>query len=114
MWYWVSIDADVRCEHKLGRVDITASEDFVFVNGRRIVTNGEPAGRSIGGCPNLGPTVKPCTVTLAVRKGESSFVRIGGRPVVRADLRGFTDGTPQGAVSYRVESPGQTLVSEAP
>jgi len=114
MWFWVTVDADVRCEHKIGRVDLMVSEDFVIVDGRRVLTDGDPVGRSIGGCPNVGPSIKPCTTTLRVQRGESTFVTIGGRPVVRADLMGLTDGTPQGAVPYRVEHPGQTLVTEMP
>jgi hypothetical protein len=35
-------------------------------------------------------------------------------PVIRADLTGFTDGTPPGAVKYEVQSPAQQLVGEAP
>lgn len=114
MFFWLTVDADIRCAHKLGRAATTAGEDFVFLAGKRVLTGPDPVGRSIGGCPNVGPTVKPCTTTLAVQVGWSGFVNIGGRPVVRADLTGMTDGTPQGAVAYRVEHPGQTLVREQP
>lgn len=114
MWFWVTIDGDVRCEHVLGRVGLVAEEDFVLVGGRVVLTNGDPRGRPIGGCPNIGVGIKPCTRTAAPQHGESGFVTIAGRPVVRADLSGLTDGTPQGAVLYRVQHPGQTLVVEAP
>lgn len=114
MFYWVTIDADVRCDHRLGRVGLVAHEDFVLVGGRVVLTDGDPSGRPIGGCPNIGVGIKPCTQTLAPQRGESGFVTIGGRPVVRADLAGLTDGTPQGTVQYRVQHPGQTLVTEAP
>lgn len=114
MWFWLTIDADLRCEHKLGKVSVVAPEDFVFIAGRTIVTDDDPRGRSIGGCPMLSPGIKPCTKTIDVRDGKSGFVTIAGKPVVRADLSGLTDGTPQGAVRYKVEHPGQTLVTEAP
>jgi len=114
MWYWLTLDADIRCEHKLGKVDVKAPEDFVFVTGRPVLTDGDPIGRSIGGCPNLSVGIKPCTVTVNVQRGESGFVTIAGKPIVRADLAGLTDGTPQGQVKYRVQHPGQTLVTEAP
>lgn len=114
MWYWVTIDADIRCEHKLGRVAPIAPEPLVFVEGRPVQTDGDPSGRPIGGCPNIGVSIKPCTKTEAVAQGESGFVFILGKPVVRADLEGLTDGTPQGLVRYKVEDPGQSLVTEAP
>jgi hypothetical protein len=114
MWLWITIDADVRCDHKLGRVTMVAPEDFVFIAGRTIVTDDDPRGRPIGGCPNVGVAIKPCTQTLVVQRGKSGFVFIGGKPVVRADLDGFTDGTPPGGVHYTVQHPGQTLVTEAP
>lgn len=114
MWFWVSLDGDVRCEHKLGRVGLVAPEDLVFVAGRPVLTDGDPAGRPVRGCPNVNVGIKPCTVTLPPPAGRSGFVTIAGEPVIRADLAGLTDGTPQGAVRYRVEDPGQTLVTEAP
>ncbi|MGC5224697.1 hypothetical protein ACPW96_19200 [Micromonospora sp. DT81.3] len=114
MWFWVTRDADIRCEHKLGRVDLKAPEDFVFVSGQPVLTDGDPIGRSIGGCPNLSIGIKPCTVTVNVQRGHSGYVTIAGKPIVRADLAGLTDGTPQGQVQYRVQHPGQTLVTEAP
>lgn len=114
MWFWVTLDADLRCEHKLGRVSLKAPEDFVFVTGQPVLTDGDPIGRSIGGCPNLSVGIKPCTVTVNVQRGHSGYVTIAGKPIVRADLAGLTDGTPQGQVKYRVQHPGQTLVTEAP
>ncbi|KQZ07224.1 hypothetical protein B5M43_011965 [Microbacterium sp. MEC084] len=114
MWFWVTADADVRCDHKLGRVAMIAGEDFVFVGARPVVTGDEPLRRPIGGCPNVNVGIKPCTTTFDVQTGRSGFVTIAGRPVIRADLAGTTDGTPQGGVRYRVEHPGQLLVSEMP
>ncbi|GAA1974935.1 hypothetical protein [Microbacterium pumilum] len=114
MWYWVTLDADIRCEHKLGKLDLIAPEDFVFVSGQPVLTDHDPVGRPIGGCPNLSVGIKPCTTTVNLQRGESGFVTIAGKPIVRADLAGLTDGTPQGQVKYRVDHPGQTLVTEAP
>lgn len=111
---WLTVDADVRCEHPGGFVDIVSSQTLVRVEGRAVVVGRDPVGRSIAGCPNLSPATKPCTSTLAMSSGPSGFVRIEGRRVVRADLAGLTDGTPQGGVYYRVAHPGQTLVGEQP
>jgi len=40
--------------------------------------------------------------------------RIDGHPVVRADLSGYTDGTPPGQVTYDVLDAAQELVGEQP
>jgi hypothetical protein len=40
-------------------------------------------------------------------------VRIDGCAVCLDTVTGLTDGTPPGIVTYKVRSPGQTLVTEA-
>ncbi|SHJ08803.1 hypothetical protein SAMN02745244_01701 [Tessaracoccus bendigoensis DSM 12906] len=104
--------ADVRCTHVLGRAPQQASQNWVQVMGHPLLVAPDPVGRSIGGCPNIGISIKPCTGTLAVRQGLSPLVRIDRVPVVRADLVGFTDGTPPGAVEYRISDAGQQLLWE--
>jgi hypothetical protein len=83
------------------------------VAGRKIQIQPDPEGRTIGGCPNYGPTIKPCTTTLPVRGGYSTFIRISGSPVCLDTVWGLTDGTPPGIVKYQVASPGQQFVSGA-
>lgn len=109
---WITLDALVVCTHELGKVGLTASQTWVTVEARPVLVQADPVGRPIAGCPNIGPTIKPCTSTLAVRQGYSGFIRVDGRPVVLSTLRGFTDGTPPGAVDYKVNLPGQVLVTE--
>lgn len=111
---WLTVDADVRCEHPGGRVSVTSSQTLVRVTGRLVVVGEDPVGRPVSGCPNLSAATKPCTQTLRVTGGRSAFVRVEGRPVVRADLVGLTDGTPAMAVRYQVHAPGQVLVAEVP
>ena len=111
---WLTATADVRCTHRLGKAPQQASQDWVRVAGAAVLVAPDPVGRSIGGCPNIGVAIKPCTTTLAIQTGESGFIRIGNRPVIRADLTGFTDGTPPGAVKYEVLAAGQDVVAEAP
>jgi hypothetical protein len=82
----------------------------VTVQGRPVLVRADPEGRPIAGCPNIGPTIKPCTTTLAVQKGYSDFIRIDGRPVCLDSVTGLTDGTPPGVVKYKVNVPGQTWV----
>lgn len=111
---WLTDAADVRCAHKLGRSPQNASQSWVSVNGRPVLVAPDPVGRPIQGCPNIGVSIKPCTSTLAIKAGQSTFVRVDGRPVVRADLTGYTDGTPPGQVTYDVLDAAQVLVGEQP
>jgi len=111
---WLTDAADVRCSHRVGRSPQQASQTWLTVGGRPVLVAPDPVGRSIAGCPNIGVSIKPCTSTLAIRKGESAFIRIDGRPVVRADLSGYTDGTPPGQVTYDVLDAAQILVGEQP
>lgn len=111
---WLTEDADVRCTHQLGKAPQKASQNWVTVARRPVLVSPDPVGRSIGGCPNIGVAIKPCTTTLPIQQGESLYITIDSHPVIRADLTGFTDGTPPGLVKYQVVSPAQDLVGEAP
>ena len=109
---WITERADVRCGHD-GRVTNEPSQDWVTVEGIRVIQERDPEGRSIGGCPNAGPTIKPCGSTLQVAAGWSTFIRVDGGRVVLSSLTGLTDGTPPGTVHYTVRDPGQAFVRAA-
>ena len=108
----MTLDATVVCTHKLGHVNLIATQQFVTVEKRPILVATDPEGRPIQGCPNTGPAIKPCTLTLAVRRGYSTLMKIDGRRICLDTVTGFTDGTPPGAVEYEVRAPGQAFVSE--
>jgi hypothetical protein len=108
----ITEDAVVVCNHELGRVRNQPTQDLVTVEGRRVLVDNDPEGRTIAGCPNIGATIKPCTRTLKVDTGYSEFIRIDGHRVCLDTVTGFTDGTPPGVVKYKVREPGQEIVSE--
>lgn len=100
----------IRCGHD-GQIAPMASQTWVKVSGSPALVDNNPQGRPIGGCPNIGLNIKPCTATLAVHTGYSTFIRIGGRRACLDSVTGFTDGTPPGSVKYTVRSPGQSLAA---
>jgi hypothetical protein len=108
----LTVDALMVCAHELGRVGLVASQSWVTVEGRPLLVRADPEGRPIAACPNIGPTIKPCTTTLAVQTGYSTLLRVDGRAVCLDTVTGLTDGTPPGIVKYKVNAPGQTLVTE--
>jgi hypothetical protein len=110
--FWLTEDAKLVCKHELGVVKNVLSQRLVTIATRPVMVQPDPEGRGIGGCPNYGPTIKPCTLTLRVQAGYSDWVRIEGHPVCLDTITGFTDGTPPGLVKYIVRSPGQQWVSE--
>ncbi len=103
------LDGVLRCGHD-GVVASVASQSWVQIAGSPVLVDADPVGRSISLCPNVGVSIKPCTVTLAVRTGYSTFVRIDHHAVCLDTVVGFTDGTPPGTVDYTVRDPGQHLV----
>lgn len=107
---WVTAAAVVRCGHD-GKVDNNPSQHWVRVSGAEVLVDNDPEGRHIGGCPNIGPTMKPCVLTLRVQSGYSGWITIGGRAVVLSHLDGLTDGTVPGTVHYTVRDPGQRYVT---
>lgn len=104
-------DALIECQHPHGKVQIEPTQRLVTINGRRVLVENNPENRPIKGCPNLGVTIKPCTNTLKVREGYSNFIKIEQHAVCLSSVVGLTDGTPPGAVEYRVKDPGQKLVA---
>ena len=101
------------CAHELGIVGIVPTQAWVTIDGRAVLVEKDPENRPIAGCPNVGPTIKPCLTTLVVKEGYSDWLRIGGRRICLDTVTGITDGTPPGVVKYKVRSPGQEWVSEA-
>lgn len=106
-------DARLVCKHENGKVQIIATQKLVTINSRRILVEHDPEGRSISGCPMYGPTVKPCTTTLAVQQGYSNLLRVQSHRVCLDSVSGLTDGTPPGTVRYEVRQAGQGFVKEA-
>ena len=109
---WLTEDARLLCTHKTGVVAIAATQSLVTIEGRRVLVDADPERKSIGGCSNIGPTIKPCTLTLRVEEGYSDLIRIDGNAVCLDTVTGKTDGTPPGTVYYNVARPGQDLVIE--
>ena len=101
--------AVVRCGHD-GRVGNNPSQHWVKITGSPVLVDSDPEQCRITACPNIGPTMKPCTTTLVVDTGYSAWVRIGGQAAVLSSLDGLTDGTVPGTVHYTVRDPGQGLV----
>jgi len=97
------------CGHR-GKVQIAASQELVKIEGIAVLVERDPEGKTIGGCPNYGPSIKPCTSTLAVQKGYSSLIGIMGKRLCLDTVEGLTDGTPPGTVKYKVVSPGQEWI----
>ena len=103
----------IVCAHQRGRIKNEPSQDFVTIEGKRLLVETDPEGRSISGCPNYGPTFKPCSTTLKVKVGYSDFLSIDGKRVCLDSLSGYTNGTPPGVVKYKVDDVTQNFVSEA-
>jgi hypothetical protein len=108
---WLTDRAVLVCLHELGTVQNQPSQTLVRIDDARVLVDNDPEGRSIGVCPNIGLTIKPCTSTLKVTVGYSTVLKIDGHAIALDTVMGLTDGTPPGAVQYKVRVAGQGLVS---
>jgi len=106
----ITEDALIVCAHELGEVGLKPLQDWVTINGRKVLVDNDPEGRPISKCPNIGIAIKPCQTTLRVEKGYSEFIRVDGRRLCLDTVQGKTDGTPPGVVIYHVRQPGQDFV----
>src|SRR5262245_3782028 len=107
---WVTTHASIKCGHD-GKVENLPSQQWVRAGTYPVLVDNDPQGRRISGCPNIGPTMKPCTKTLRVARGYSDYIRVDGHAVVLSNLDGLTDGTVPGTVHYTVRDAGQDFVS---
>ncbi len=114
MHYLLTDKARLVCQHKTGALVIFATQTLVRIAGSYVLVGGlikgDPEFQPILGCPNFGLTIKPCTMSLKVKTGYSSFIFINGRPACLDSVSGLTDGTPPGIVNYEVARPGQDFV----
>ena len=109
----VTVRAVITCGHQ-GVVGNLPSQTWVRIGGAPVLVDSDPEGRGIAGCPNYGPTIKPCTKTLRVISGYSSWLSIGGRGAVMSNLDGPTHRTPPGTGDHTVRHPRQTLLEGDP
>lgn len=108
-------EAVLVCKHELGKVQNKPTQELVTIDGKRILVETDPEGCSISGCPlTVLIGVPACKNTLNVHEGYSEFIRIDDRRICLDTVTGFTDGQPAGTIMYKVRSPGQEFVSEAP
>ena len=110
---WLTDQAVLVCLHELGTIQNQPSQTLLRIDDARVLVDNDPEGRSIESCPNIGLTIKPCTSTLKVTVGYSTFLKIDGHAIALDTVMGLTDGTPPGVVQYKVRVAGQGLVTAA-
>ena len=111
---WLTLDSELVCAHPPGHVENVNSQAWVTIEGRPVLVDSDPEGRTVHKCPNYGVLIKPCVKTLVVEQGYSALIRVEGKRVCLDSIKGLTDGTPPGATHYHVKSAGQEFVSEQP
>jgi hypothetical protein len=105
----ITTSSVIVCDHQ-AKVIAQASRTWVKVGGPPVLVDNDPEGRVVSHCPNIGPTMKPCTTTLRVAAGYSGWIKVDGKAVVLSNLDGLTDGTVPGTVHYRVRDSRQHFV----
>ena len=105
-------DAVLYCLHVPGRVGLDPRQSWVTIAKRRVLVAKDPEGRPISSaCWNVVTPNVPCTRTLPVITGYSTFIRVDGHELCLDTVTGLTNGTLQGTVRYSVADPGQTFIS---
>jgi hypothetical protein len=106
----ITEDALIVCSHD-GVVQLMPIQNWLTINGRKVLIENDPEGRSIALCPNISTTTKACLHTLKVEQGYSAFVRADGHSLCYETVQGKTDGLAPGKVfDYHVRQPGQDFV----
>jgi hypothetical protein len=111
--FWLTDKVQMVCIHEVGKVQIKATQDLVFIDSMPVLVDPNPENRPVSGCPLAPPLMKPCLTTLKVRTGYSDLISIQDQRVCVDSIRGLTDGHPPGTYDYKVNFPGQQFVSEA-
>jgi hypothetical protein len=104
-------DARLVCVHPGGEVVNKTSQSWVTIARRKVLVATDPEGRSIVKCSNVVTPNVPCTQTLPVMTGYSTFIRVDGQRLCLDTVTGLTNGTLQGTIRYSVQAPGQNFVT---
>ena len=103
---WLTFNAELNCSHGPGKVVVKARQDWVYIDGVRVLVATDPEQKRINTCNWVGPGQTPCTLSLTVTDGYSSLIRIDDNRVCLDTVTGPTNGSP-GTFSYSVSSPGK-------
>jgi hypothetical protein len=107
---WITEDANLRCDHA-GSARITGFapwQSWVTVARRRVLVQPDPEARPMSGCIMNPPQFLPCSTSLKVTAGYSTWIRIDSHAVCLSSVVGLTLANPQ--TNYRVYDPAQQLV----
>lgn len=107
---WITEDANLRCDHA-GSARITGFapwQSWVTIARRRVLIEPDPEARPMSGCIMNPPQFLPCSTSLKVTAGYSTWIRIDSHAVCLSSVVGLTLANPQ--TNYRVYDPAQQLV----
>jgi hypothetical protein len=107
---WITEDATLRCDHA-GSARVTSFfplQSWVTIGHRRVLVDPDPEGRPMSGCIMNPPQFLPCSTTLKVTAGYSTWIRVDSHGVCLSSVVGLTLANPQ--TNYRVHDPAQQLV----
>jgi hypothetical protein len=108
----ITEDATLKCAHG-GTVKLEPIQQWVTIEKRVILVEGDPLNRAISACPMATPMTPPCRKTVSVDSAASYsvFVTVDGLRVCLDKATGTTDWAKLGTVPYNVTRPGQNLVT---
>jgi hypothetical protein len=107
----ITEDAVMRCDHAgSGKVNgFAPAQSWVTIERRRVLVEPDPEQRPFdNGCMMKPPDFLPCSRTLKVTAGYSTYIKIDDRAVCLSTVVGLTLANPQ--TKYRVYDPAQQLV----
>lgn len=99
----------LTCAHQ-GKIQVTASQSLLKIDGQAVLVQGDLEGKTISGCSTPAtPTSKPCTSVVSMTVGAATMIKVGGKAVLLETAMGMTDGvTPAPTNIWQVQSAGQT------
>jgi hypothetical protein len=104
----LTTNAVLTCNHG-GHVNVIPGQQQVSIGGGFVLRLVDLMGATIGGCPQVGPGLKPCTTVAEVLPvSVAPAVLAAGQPVLLQTLMAQTDGNPPGVVMAM--APGQAKV----
>ena len=108
----ITRDAVLKCAHG-GVVHFDPQQEWVTIEGRAILVEGDPLGRRIWACPQATPVNPPCRRTISVNeaKSYSAMVRIDGKRICMDTITGTTDWSLLSVIPFTALEAGQQLVS---
>jgi hypothetical protein len=112
----IAENSTLTCTHT-GKIQLQASQSKLTIQGKKVLVEGDLPSKPISGCTTVNDTTKGNKICLQVASatgGVAKKLKVNGKGVLLATIKGQTDGTVGGVPQqWSVQNANQTKLQSA-